>query len=135
MQSHFGQLRGFSSNRKIGSIARKFFCANVVLIHSYLLQHLMQSLHHHGRPGNVVDGRVCVFRIPGKHLLIDQAGFTVPRLMRFLHFRHAGNELVLRIVFFQALKLCQERRIFWASVGVEKDNAVRRLWVRVVGGV
>src|ERR1700685_1845026 len=38
--------------------------------------------------------------------------------MRFLHFSHAGNDLVLRIVSFQVLKLCQERRIFRPPVGI-----------------
>src|SRR3984957_2077262 len=50
--------------------------------------------------------------------------------MRFLHFSHAGNDFVLRIVSFQTLKLCQERRIFWPPVGIEKDNRVRQLLLR-----
>jgi hypothetical protein len=48
--------------------------------------------------------------MPSDHSLIDQAGFTIPRLMRFLHFRHAGDQLVLWTVFFQALEVREEYR-------------------------
>src|SRR5665213_4043229 len=50
--------------------------------------------------------------------------------MRFLHFTHAGNSLVLRIASLQPLKLCEERRVFRPPVGIEKNNAMRRLLLR-----
>src|ERR1039457_6209176 len=99
------------SNRRNGSVACKFFCANVVVFHACFVQHLVQTLHHGWRTGNVVDGRPCVLQIPPEHLLIDETGFTAPGTTRFLHFSHAGNQLVLRIVSFQTLKLCEERRV------------------------
>src|SRR5579859_6878295 len=50
--------------------------------------------------------------------------------MRFLHFRHAGDQLVLWIVFFQALKVSEERCILWPPVGIKEKNALRQLLLR-----
>src|ERR1700683_1422099 len=53
-----------SSDRRIGSVACKFFGANVAVFHSCLVQHLEQTVHHGGRPSNVVDGRRRALHMP-----------------------------------------------------------------------
>ena len=53
-----------SSHRRIGSVACKFFGANVAVFHSCLVQHLEQTVHHGGRPSNVVDGRRRALHMP-----------------------------------------------------------------------
>src|ERR1019366_4923344 len=87
-----------------------------------LVQHPVQAFHHGWRTCNVIDGRRCALQMPSEHLLIDEPGFTAPGPARFRHFSHTGNQLVLRIVSFQALKLVEERRILRPPIGIEEKN-------------
>src|ERR1019366_850477 len=59
-------------------VASELLRADVVVIDPCFAQHFVQTFHHGGRAGNVVDGRRCALQMPAEHLLIDQTGFTAP---------------------------------------------------------
>src|ERR1035441_6957296 len=50
--------------------------------------------------------------------------------MRFRHFSHAGDELVVRILFFQSLQLIQKWSVLRPAIRVEKEESVRKLLFR-----
>jgi hypothetical protein len=49
-------IESVQAQKRIGSVACKLFCANVIVIRACLTQHLVQTFHHGGRTGDVIDG-------------------------------------------------------------------------------
>ncbi len=114
----------------ISLVACKLFRANVVIIDSRLFDHGGGTLHHLWRPRGVVDGRNCVFQIAHKQFLVDGANFAEPGPMRLLHFGHATDELIVRILRFQSPQFIEKRSVLRPAVRVEKDDSMRMLLPR-----
>jgi len=115
---------------KTGLIAGKLFRANVAIVDSRLTDHRLETLHHLRWPSHIIDRGDGVFQMPGEHFLINQSNLTLPGPLRFRHFSHAGDQLVVRILSFQSLELIEKGSILWTAVRVEKKDAVRQVLLR-----
>src|ERR1035441_6835828 len=61
---------------------------------------------------------------------MDLAAFALPGPVRFGHFSHAGDELVVRILFLQSQQLIQKRSVLRPAVRVEEEDLLRNLLFR-----
>src|ERR1035438_10044559 len=86
----------FYPSSNIRLVAGKLFRANVIVIDSGSIDRLPEAVNHLRGPRDVENGQSRISQIPQKHFSVDLADFAVPGPMRFRHFSHAGDELVVR---------------------------------------
>ena len=94
------------------SVARKFFAPNIIRIDAGVCKHRTEAVHHSGRSGDIIDRGAslpaccaAIGEVPIQHFGVDQACLPFPGASRILALGHSRDELVVRVLVVEGLKL------------------------------
>jgi hypothetical protein len=108
------------------SIAGKLFRTDIAVIDSHAVEHSAHGPHHPWWPGQIVDRRLRIFKVFGKHLLINAPRFSLPGTVRSTHVRHGGDKCVARVLPLQHLQFLQKRGIFRPAIRIAEEQTGRQ---------
>jgi len=108
-------------------VTGEFLRADIVFVSTCPDQHLPHGSNHNWRPCQVVDRALQRWQMPPDHILVDEPGFTCPRVMGVLHLRHGCDEMQFCVLPGCLLQQVQKSCILGAAVGIEEVELVRKI--------